>query len=112
VDRALRARRQEELQGGGKSGSLKVRSLFLLFCFLCVFFATKRTTVGLFFSYTIPAHKDDNDVCCRYLLLLLFYYKEDDDTVIIVFIWPFVVKKMMTTHVVVVFFFYFLLRRR
>jgi len=37
MHRALGVQRQEELKGGGKSGSLKVSSLLLLFYFLCVF---------------------------------------------------------------------------
>jgi len=86
--RASGVQRQEELQGGGRSGSLKVSSILLHFNFLCLFFSKE-------------------DECHP---LLLFYYscperRQRVGLVVVLFLWSLIAKKTTMARVVVIFLF-------
>jgi hypothetical protein len=57
--------KQEELHGGGKSGSLKVSSLFSSFFIFCIFFCYEKdddnTIVVSLLSSSIALHGLEND---------------------------------------------------
>jgi hypothetical protein len=59
------ARTPEDLQGGGRSGSLKVRSLLLLLIFAFFFVAKKMTTMSSSSSFVSSCceEEDDNGEC-------------------------------------------------
>ncbi len=69
---AAREQKLEELQGGGRSGSLKVSSLLLLSYFLHSFVARKMTTMSPSSSFVSSCYKekDDNNV----VIIFIFFF--------------------------------------
>ncbi len=91
---AIGAWKQEELQGGGKSGTLKVSSLLLLlFLFLHFFVMKKMAMMSLsssFVSSSCFKEEDDNGVLVVFFFFLLQRRQRQHHRAIIVLFWCFV----------------------